>query len=193
MKNLYWGSSQLPPQQGGVHHGHCDQDEVELSQGDLVTVCQREWAWWPSWCWFEIDFQNCWWPESHEIAYWKILAGDGNEQQDGLSAIRGLLLKNWRYTATSVQGSTRTSEHFSTRMQIFLELTTIFFHPTIKLWRSRRWPAQTTLLLKDGIVLLGHEACQEQPLNILDTFKKRNPPNLYYRMTYLVVGSISSL
>ena len=83
-------------------------------------------AWWPSWCCFEIDFQNCWWPESHEIAYWKIngyLAGDGNEQQDGLSAIRGLLLKNWRYTATSVQGSTRTSEHFSTRMQIFLELT----------------------------------------------------------------------
>ena len=42
----------------------------------------------------KLIFQNCWWPESHEIAYWKILAGDGNEQQDGLSAIRGLLLKN---------------------------------------------------------------------------------------------------
>ena len=95
MKNLYWGSPQLPPQQGGVHHGHCDQDEVELAQRDLDIVCQREWAWWPSWCCFAIDFQNCWWPESHEHIgkLMDILAGDSNEQQDGLSAIRGLLLK----------------------------------------------------------------------------------------------------
>ena len=28
-------------------------------------------------------------------------------------------------------------------------------------------------ILKDGIVLLEHEACQEQPLDILDTFKSR--------------------
>ena len=44
----------MPPQQGGVQHGHFDQDEVEL-------LAQED--------------------------------GDGNEQQDGLSAIRGLLLK----------------------------------------------------------------------------------------------------
>ena len=78
-------------------------------------------AWWPSWCCFEIDFQNCWWPESHEIAYWKI-----NGYFGWLWQWAARWAVSWRYTATSVQGSTRTSEHFSTRMQIFLELTTIF-------------------------------------------------------------------
>ena len=152
MKNLYWGSPQLPPQQGGVHHGHCDQDEVELSQGDLVTVCQREWAWWPSWCCFEIDFQNCWWPESHEIAYWKILAGDGNEQQDGLSAIRGLLEIYCNFS----------SRQYKNLRAFFNQNANILgVDKTIELWRSRRWPVQATLLLKDGIVLLEHEACQE--------------------------------
>ena len=55
-------------------------------------------------------------------------------------------------------------------------------------------------ILKDGIVLLEHEACQEQPLDILDTFKKRNPamgtPNLcgfYHRMTDLVASQLYNL
>ena len=88
-----------------------------------------------------------------------------------------------------------------TRMQIFVanKLTTIF--PLLQ-W-SRRWPVQATLLtqfLKDGIVLLEHEACQEQPLDLLGTFKNRNPamgtPNLcgfYYRMTDFVASQLYHL
>ena len=122
-----------------------------------------------------------------------ILAGDGNEQQDGLSAIRGLLLKNWRYTATSVQGSTRTSEHFSTRMQIFLELTTIFSPPTIELWRSRRWPVQATLLLKDGIVLLEHEACQEHWLFSTPSRRGTLPISVGSTTEWLVASQLYNL
>ena len=55
-------------------------------------------------------------------------------------------------------------------------------------------------ILKDGIVLLEHEACQEQPLDLLGTFKNRNPamgtPNLcgfYYRMTDLVASQLYNL
>ena len=55
-------------------------------------------------------------------------------------------------------------------------------------------------ILKDGIVLLEHEACQEQPLDLLGTFKNRNPamgtPNLcgfYYRMTDFVASQLYHL
>ena len=55
-------------------------------------------------------------------------------------------------------------------------------------------------ILKDGIVLLEHEACQEQPLDLLGTFKKRNSamgtPNLcgfYYRMTDFVASQLYHL
>ena len=55
-------------------------------------------------------------------------------------------------------------------------------------------------ILKDGNVLLEHEACQEQPLDLLGTFKNRNPamgtPNLcgfYYRMTDFVASQLYHL
>ena len=55
-------------------------------------------------------------------------------------------------------------------------------------------------ILKDGIVLLEHDACQEQPLDLLGTFNKRNSamgtPNLsgfYYRMTDFVASQLYHL
>ena len=62
-------------------------------------------------------------------------------------------------------------------------------------------PSNTLFILwKDGAILLEHEACQEQPLNILDTFGKRNPamgtPNLcgyYFRMTDLFASQLFQL
>ena len=151
MKNLYWGSPQMPPQQGGVHHGHCDQDEVELAQRDLDIVCQREWAWWPSWCCFAIDFQNCWWPESHEIAYWKI---------------NGYFGWWWQWAARWAVCHKRTEDILQLQFEAVQEPQSIFQPECKYSWSWQQF-------LKDGIVLLEHEACQEQPLDILDTFKSR--------------------
>ena len=67
--------------------------------------------------------------------------------------------------------------------------------------QKRAGPSNTPYILwKDDVILLEHEACEEQPLNILDTFGKRNPamgtPNLcgyYYRMTDLVASQLFHL
>ena len=62
---------------------------------------------------------------------------------------------------------------------------------TIKLWRSRRWPVQATLLLKDGIVLLEHEACQEQW--IFSTTSRRGTLPISVGMTDLVASQLYNL
>ena len=62
-------------------------------------------------------------------------------------------------------------------------------------------PSNTSYtILKDDIVLLEHEACQEQPLDLLGTINKRNSamgtPNLcrfYYRMTDFVASQLYQL
>ena len=80
-----------------------------------------------------------------------------------------------------------------------MELTTIF--PLLQLsCEGAEDGLSKHTILKDGIVLLEHEACQEQPLYILDTFKKRNPargaPNLcefYYRMTGVIASQLFHL
>ena len=92
-----------------------------------------------------------------------------------------------------------------TRMQIFVanKLTTIFplLHNRVVKEQKMACPSNTPYtILKDGIVLLEHEACQEQPLDLLGTFKNRNPamgtPNLcgfYYRMTDFVASQLYHL
>ena len=92
-----------------------------------------------------------------------------------------------------------------TRMQIFVanKLTTIFplLHNRVVKEQKMACPSNTPYtILKDGIVLLKHEACQEQPLDLLGTFKNRNPamgtPNLcgfYYRMTDFVASQLYHL
>ena len=91
------------------------------------------------------------------------------------------------------------------RMQIFVanKLTTIFplLHNRVVKEQKMACPSNTPYtILKDGIVLLEHEACQEQPLDLLGTFKNRNPamgtPNLcgfYYRMTDFVASQLYHL
>ena len=62
-------------------------------------------------------------------------------------------------------------------------------------------PSNTLFILwRDGAILMEHMACQEQPLNISDFFKKRNPamgtPNLcgyYFRMTDLFSSQLFHL
>ena len=90
-------------------------------------------------------------------------------------------------------------------MQIFVanKLTTIFplLHNRVVKEQKMACPSNTPYtILKDGIALLEHEACQEQPLDLLGTFKKRNPamgtPNLcgfYYRMTDFVASQLYHL
>ena len=90
-------------------------------------------------------------------------------------------------------------------MQIFVanKLTTIFplLHNRVVKEQKMACPSNTPYtILKDGIVLLEHEACQEQPLDLLGTFKNRNPamgtPNLcgfYYRMTDFVASQLYHL
>ena len=85
-------------------------------------------------------------------------------------------------------------------MQIFVanKLTTIFplLHNRVVKEQKMACPSNTPYtILKDGIVLLEHEACQEQPLDLLGTFKKMNSamgtPNLcgfYFRMTDFVAS-----
>ena len=92
-----------------------------------------------------------------------------------------------------------------TRMQIFVanKLTTIFplLHNRVVKEQKMACPSNTSYtILKDGIVLLEHEACQDQPLDLLGTFKNRNPamgtPNLcgfYYRMTDFVASQLYHL
>ena len=90
-------------------------------------------------------------------------------------------------------------------MQIFVanKLTTIFplLHNRVVKEQKMACPSNTPYaILKDGIVLLEHDACQEQPLDLLGTFKNRNPamgtPNLcgfYYRMTDFVASQLYHL
>ena len=92
-----------------------------------------------------------------------------------------------------------------TRMQIFVanKLTTIFslLHNRVVKEQKMACPSNTPYaILKDGIVLLEHDACQEQPLDLLGTFNKRNSamgtPNLsgfYYRMTDFVASQLYHL
>ena len=90
-------------------------------------------------------------------------------------------------------------------MQIFVanKLTTIFplLHNRVVKEQKMACPSNTPYaILKDCIVLLEHDACQEQPLDLLGTFNKRNSamgtPNLsgfYYRMTDFVASQLYHL
>ena len=97
---------------------------------------------------------------------------------------------------TSAATSTRTKQNANIRCQ---QVDNNFSPPTME--QKMACPSNTPYtILKDGIVLLEHEACQEQPLDLLGTFKNRNPamgtPNLcgfYYRMTDLVASQLYNL
>ena len=97
---------------------------------------------------------------------------------------------------TSAATSTRTNQNANICCQ---QVDNNFSPPTME--QKMACPSNTPYtILKDGIVLLEHEACQEQPLDLLGTFKNRNPamgtPNLcgfYYRMTDFVASQLYHL
>ena len=61
------------------------------------------------------------------------------------------------------------------------------------LWRSRRWPVQATLLLKDGIVLLEHEACQEHWLFSTPSRRGTLPISVGSTTEWLVTSQLYNL
>ena len=84
--------------------------------------------------------------------------------------------------------STRTNQNANICRQ---QVDNNFSPPTME--QKMACPSNTPYaILKDGIVLLEHDACQEQPLDLLGTFNKRNSamgtPNLsgfYYTVNLI--------
>ena len=96
----------------------------------------------------------------------------------------------------SAATSTRTNQNANICCQ---QVDNNFSPPTME--QKMACPSNTPYtILKDGIVLLEHEACQEQPLDLLGTFKNRNPAmgthnlcGFYYRMTDFVASQLYHL
>ena len=129
-----------------------------------------------------------------------ILNGVGVQQHGGLAAMKGLILKI--FCNLSCKQYVDIRAFFIKNSEIFgLEKHFLPSYKQVVKEQKRAGPSNTPYVLwKDGAILLEHEACQEEPLNILDTFKKRNPamgtPNLcgyYFRMTDLVASQLFHL
>ena len=101
---------------------------------------------------------------------------------------------------TSAATSTRTKQNANIRCQQVANNFPLLHNRVVK-EQKMACPSNTPYaILKDGIVLLEHDACQEQPLDLLGTFNKRNSamgtPNLsgfYYRMTDFVASQLYHL